>query len=42
MTRVDILAVAAHRDDVELTCGGTLIKAAARGRLTAILDLTQG
>ena len=42
MTRVDILAIAAHRDDVELTCGGTLIKAAALGRRTAILDLTQG
>ena len=42
MTRVDILAIAAHRDDVELTCGGTLIKAAALGRRTAILDLTAG
>jgi N-acetylglucosamine malate deacetylase 1 len=42
MTRVDILAIAAHRDDVELTCGGTLLKAAAQGRRTAILDLTQG
>jgi N-acetylglucosamine malate deacetylase 1 len=39
---VDILAIAAHRDDVELTCGGTLIKAAKRGRRTAILDLSQG
>ena len=39
---VDILAIAAHRDDVELTCGGTLIKAAARGQRTAIVDLTQG
>ncbi|MEO7714225.1 MAG: PIG-L family deacetylase, partial [Gemmatimonadaceae bacterium] len=42
MTRVDILAVAAHRDDVELTCGGTLIKAAGLGRRTAVLDLTAG
>ena len=42
MNSVDILAIAAHRDDVELTCGGTLIKAARRGRRTAILDLTQG
>ena len=42
MTRADILAVAAHRDDVELTCGGTLIKAASRGHRTAIVDLTQG
>ncbi|MES2177186.1 MAG: bacillithiol biosynthesis deacetylase BshB1 [Gemmatimonadota bacterium] len=42
MTPVDILAIAAHRDDVELTCGGTLIKAVKRGQRTAILDLTQG
>ena len=41
-TPVSILAIAAHRDDVELTCGGTLIKAAARGQRTAIIDLTQG
>ena len=39
---VDLLAIAAHRDDVELTCGGTLAKAAKSGRRTAILDLTQG
>jgi N-acetylglucosamine malate deacetylase 1 len=39
---VTILAIAAHRDDVELTCGGTLIKAARLGQRTAILDLTQG
>jgi N-acetylglucosamine malate deacetylase 1 len=42
MLRVDVLAIAAHRDDVELTCGGTLIKAARQGYRTAILDLTQG
>jgi bacillithiol biosynthesis deacetylase BshB1 len=42
MQRVDILAIAAHRDDVELTCGGTLIKAARQGYRTAILDLTRG
>jgi bacillithiol biosynthesis deacetylase BshB1 len=39
---VAILAIAAHRDDVELTCGGTLVGAARRGQRTAILDLTQG
>jgi bacillithiol biosynthesis deacetylase BshB1 len=38
----DILAIAAHRDDVEQTCGGTLLRMAARGLTTAILDLTQG
>jgi bacillithiol biosynthesis deacetylase BshB1 len=39
---VDILAIAAHRDDVEQTCGGTLLRMAGRGLRTAILDLTQG
>ena len=42
MTAVDLLAVAAHRDDVELTCGGTLVKAARAGHATGILDLTAG
>jgi bacillithiol biosynthesis deacetylase BshB1 len=42
MTTVDLLAIAAHRDDVELTCSGTLIKAAKQGYRTAILDFTQG
>ena len=39
---LDILALAAHRDDVEQTCGGTLLKMAERGCRTGILDLTQG
>jgi len=39
---LDILAVAAHRDDVEQTCGGTLLKMAQRGYRCGILDLTQG
>jgi bacillithiol biosynthesis deacetylase BshB1 len=38
----DVQAIAAHRDDVEQTCGGTLLRMAARGLRTAILDLTQG
>jgi bacillithiol biosynthesis deacetylase BshB1 len=38
----DVLAIAAHRDDVEQTCGGTMLRMAARGLRTAILDLTQG
>jgi bacillithiol biosynthesis deacetylase BshB1 len=42
MTTVDVLAIAAHRDDVELTCGGTLMKLARQGRRTGIVDLTQG
>jgi N-acetylglucosamine malate deacetylase 1 len=40
--QADVLAIAAHRDDVEHTCGGTLLRMAARGLRTAILDLTQG
>jgi bacillithiol biosynthesis deacetylase BshB1 len=39
---VDLLAIAAHRDDVELTCGGTLAKAVKAGHRVGILDLTQG
>jgi bacillithiol biosynthesis deacetylase BshB1 len=39
---VDLLAIAAHRDDVELTCAGTLLKAHDAGFRTAILDLTAG
>ena len=39
---LDILAIAAHRDDVEQTCGGTLLKMAQRGYRTGILDLTHG
>jgi bacillithiol biosynthesis deacetylase BshB1 len=39
---VDVLAIAAHRDDVEQTCGGTLLRMASRGLRTAILDLTKG
>jgi bacillithiol biosynthesis deacetylase BshB1 len=42
MTTVDVLAIAAHRDDAELTCGGALLRAVAFGRRTGILDLTQG
>lgn len=39
---VDLLAIAAHRDDVEQTCGGTLLRMASRGLSTGILDLTAG
>lgn len=42
MPKVDILAIAAHRDDVELTCSGTLIKSVSLGRTTAVVDLTAG
>lgn len=40
--QVELLAIAAHRDDVELTCGGTLAKAARAGHRVGIIDLTQG
>ena len=39
---IDVLAIAAHRDDVEQTCGGTLLRMADRRLRTAILDLTRG
>lgn len=39
---IDLLAIAAHPDDAELLCGGTLAKAAAQGHRTGILDLTGG
>ena len=39
---VDLLAVAAHPDDVELTCGGVIVKAARAGYRTGIVDLTRG
>jgi bacillithiol biosynthesis deacetylase BshB1 len=39
---VDLLAIAAHRDDVELTCAGTLLRARDAGYRTGILDLTAG
>jgi bacillithiol biosynthesis deacetylase BshB1 len=39
---IDVLAIAAHRDDVEQTCGGTMLKMAQLGHRTGILDLTQG
>jgi N-acetylglucosamine malate deacetylase 1 len=40
--KLDLLAIAAHPDDVELTCGGTMLKMARRGYKTGILDLTEG
>jgi bacillithiol biosynthesis deacetylase BshB1 len=42
MTSVDILAIGAHPDDMELICGGTLIRANMLGRSTGILDLAAG
>jgi LmbE family N-acetylglucosaminyl deacetylase len=42
MIEVDILAIAAHPDDVEITCGGTIIKMVEAGYRVGILDLTAG
>ena len=39
---LDMLAIAAHPDDVEQTCGGTLLRTAETGHRTGILDLTAG
>lgn len=39
---VDLLAIAAHPDDVEQTCGGTLLKSAESGYRTGVIDLTAG
>jgi len=39
---LDVLAAAAHPDDIELTCAGTLIKLAKRGYRTGVIDLTRG
>jgi bacillithiol biosynthesis deacetylase BshB1 len=41
-TPLDLLAIAAHPDDVEQTCGGTLIRMAEAGYRTGVLDLTAG
>jgi bacillithiol biosynthesis deacetylase BshB1 len=40
--QLDVLAIAAHPDDVELSVGGTLIRLAAMGYKTGVLDLTRG
>lgn len=39
---VDILAIGAHPDDVELSCGGTILKHIHLGKTTGIIDLTRG
>lgn len=40
--KIDILAIGAHPDDVELACAGTLAKEISRGKKVGILDLTRG
>ena len=40
--KVDVLAIGAHPDDVELGCGGTIAKLISEGKKIAIIDLTEG
>ena len=40
--KLDILAIGAHPDDVEMSCGGTIAKEIAKGKKVGILDLTKG
>jgi len=40
--KLDLLAFAAHPDDIELTCGGSIIKMASKGYQIGIIDLTRG
>lgn len=40
--KLDVLAIGAHPDDVELACGGTIIKMVDQGRTVGLLDLTEG
>lgn len=42
LKKVDILAIGAHPDDIELSAGGTVIKSVQQGKEVAIVDLTQG
>ena len=39
---VDILAIGAHPDDIELSCAGTIIKEVRNGKKVGLVDLTQG
>lgn len=40
--KLDILAIGAHPDDIELSCAGTIAKEVARGKKVGVLDLTRG
>ena len=42
MTKLDILAIGVHPDDVELSCSGTLLKSIAAGKTVGLVDLTRG
>jgi len=40
--KLDVLAIGAHADDIELTCGGTVLKLVTKGKRVGLLDLTEG
>jgi N-acetylglucosamine malate deacetylase 1 len=40
--KLDVLAIGAHPDDIELACGGTIVKLVKQGRKVGIVDLTEG
>ncbi|HVT45818.1 MAG TPA: bacillithiol biosynthesis deacetylase BshB1 [Thermoanaerobaculia bacterium] len=40
--RVDILVFGAHADDIELSCGGTVVQAVSQGKLVGLVDVTRG
>jgi N-acetylglucosamine malate deacetylase 1 len=42
MAELSLLVIGAHRDDAELTCGGTILRATDAGHAVGVLDLTQG
>lgn len=42
MVKLDVLAIGAHPDDVELACGGTVVKLVTQGKKVGLLDLTEG
>jgi LmbE family N-acetylglucosaminyl deacetylase len=42
MTKLDILALGAHPDDVEMSCSGTLAAATAAGKTIGVVDFTRG
>ena len=42
VTKVDILAIGVHPDDIELACSGTLLKHLEAGKTVGLLDLTRG